>query len=603
MTPPTSYIIDPESGRRRGPEQFATFAASTTGLFPIPGIRSIEHAVLVSRYEGRLPIASTTQLADGWLIPHVDGAQLRWTTDPAPTANDLPVAAMVELAMGRGAAFAQSTGVFELTHVESGATVRFSLDGRDRVFDRGDGLRLAVAVGRHLTDWEGRGVTLDEAIRDDSEVLTGFGAIVVPAERVRAGEPLTFDLRPVGHRESAHWVRIGLPQEWFRHDDFTPALEVARRPPVRPSAGGFQLLHGDLHNHSATGATGERRPEPCGTGSRESLFEFARDVAALDFFCLSEHDWQIDEQQWRELEEMTDAWYEPERFITIPGFEWTNPAYGHRNVYYRELGGGFMPSSPVRPDANLIDDQIPDPSDLWRFLAQRDVPAITVPHHMSAASFPLQVTAFHDPAMDRVAEIYSNWGDSLEHDPGFTHYAQRVPGLEFTKAIHDGYRIGFIASSDSHDGYPGLSQGTPHRRHLFHTRGSGLAGVWVDEPTREAVFDALVARRTYAVTGGRLSLWTETNGAAMGADGSIGLGDRATVRVDVGSSTIASATLYRNGVPIVSDDRRRHGTFELTDPDVAEQGVIDDVVSYFVRVDTTAGERAWSSPTWLTTEP
>ena len=363
------------------------------------------------------------------------------------------------------------------------------------------------------------------------------------------------------------------------------------------------MLHGDLHNHSATGATGERRPEPCGTGSRESLFEFARDVAALDFFCLSEHDWQIDEQQWRELEEMTDAWYEPERFITIPGFEWTNPAYGHRNVYYRESGGGFMPSSPVRPDANLIDDQIPDPSDLWRFLAQRDVPAITVPHHMSAASFPLQVTAFHDPAMDRVAEIYSNWGDSLEHDPGFTHYAQRVPGLEFTKAIHDGYRIGFIASSDSHDGYPSLSQSTPHRRHLFHTRGSGLAGVWVDEPTREAVFDALVARRTYAVTGGRLSLWTETNGVVMGADGSIGLGDRATVRVDVGSSTIASATLYRNGVPIVSDDRRRHGTFELTDPDVAEQGVIDDVVSYFVRVDTTAGERAWSSPTWLTTEP
>ena len=369
--------------------------------------------------------------------------------------------------------------------------------------------------------------------------------------------------------------------------------------PARPRSGDLSLLVGDLHNHSATGALGRERPEPCGTGTRASLFEFARDVAALDVFCLSEHDWQIDDRQWHELEELTDAWYEPDRFVTIPGFEWTNPAYGHRNVYYRSAGGGFFPSSPVRPDANLIDGQIPDPTQLWRFLAAGAVPSLTIPHHMSAASFPLQIDAFHDPSHDRVAEIYSNWGDSLEHDPGFTQYAQRVDGMEFVRAVADGYRIGFIASSDSHDGYPGLSQGTPHRRHLYHQRGSGLAGIWATEATREAVFDALVARRTYAVTGGRMSLWVETDGAPMGSETTIAADERATVRVEVGGADVATTTLYRNGIPAQVHEPSGAGAFELHDDAPAAEVAADGAVSYFVRVDTTTGERAWSSPTWL----
>jgi hypothetical protein len=46
------------------------------------------------------------------------------------------------------------------------------------------------------------------------------------------------------------------------------------------------------------------------------LFAFARDIAGLDLFCLSEHDWQMNEEDWKELTATSDHFDEPGRFVT-----------------------------------------------------------------------------------------------------------------------------------------------------------------------------------------------------------------------------------------------------------------------------------------------
>lgn len=64
--------------------------------------------------------------------------------------------------------------------------------------------------------------------------------------------------------------------------------------------------------------------------------------------------------------------------------------------------------------------------------------------------------------------------------------------------------MGFIASTDDHLGYPGAW-------------GEGLAGIYAKDLSREALLEALWARRTIAVTGDRIGLVAKLNGDWMGS--------------------------------------------------------------------------------------
>jgi len=69
--------------------------------------------------------------------------------------------------------------------------------------------------------------------------------------------------------------------------------------------------------------------------------------------------------------------------------------------------------------------------------------------------------------------------------------------------LAEGHRVGVIASTDDHLGYPGAYR-------------QGLAAVKAVELSRAAIFDALRKRRTYAVTGDRIELDFSLNGRVMG---------------------------------------------------------------------------------------
>ncbi|MCH8960963.1 MAG: DUF3604 domain-containing protein [Bacteroidetes bacterium] len=55
----------------------------------------------------------------------------------------------------------------------------------------------------------------------------------------------------------------------------------------------------------------------------------------------------------------------------------------------------------------------------------------------------------------------------------------------------NGHRFGVIGSTDHHGGYPG-------------SHGDGRVAVWASNLTREAIWEALLARRVYADTGDKI---------------------------------------------------------------------------------------------------
>jgi hypothetical protein len=73
-------------------------------------------------------------------------------------------------------------------------------------------------------------------------------------------------------------------------------------------------------------------------------------------------------------------------------------------------------------------------------------------------------------------------------------------------ALRQGLRVGFICATDDHSGRPGTSPPTAQPDFGHH---GGLAAVYARTNTREAIWEALRARRCYGTTGPRILLWTE----------------------------------------------------------------------------------------------
>src|SRR5690606_38707113 len=79
--------------------------------------------------------------------------------------------------------------------------------------------------------------------------------------------------------------------------------------------------------------------------------------------------------------------------------------------------------------------------------------------------------------------------------------------------------FGFVGSSDDHAGFPGAY-------------GEGLMAALVSEFSREGIFEAIRARRTYALTGDRIELDFTVEGAPMGATLEAGNSVEARFRVE-----------------------------------------------------------------------
>ncbi len=372
---------------------------------------------------------------------------------------------------------------------------------------------------------------------------------------------------------------------------FGPGGLEAESNPLQVSGHGGRVLWGDLQNHSAASD---------GSATPEEQFLYARDIAALDVMSLTDHDhWGMlfldrHAATWDQIRELTRRFHQPGRFVTLLGYEWTNWVHGHRHVLYFSDDGELYSS---------VDPAYDHPQELWQALRGRR--ALTIAHHSAGGPISTDWSIAPDPELEPVTEIVSVHGSSEALDsPSVIH--RPVPGNFVRDALSRGYRLGFLGSSDGHDGHPGLG-------HLASPSG-GLAAILAEELTREAVWEALRARRVYATSGPRILLRVSFGGYRMGADvpvsgrgdapreGDIvpprqrdivpGIGRHTLVTRAIAPGAIEQIDVIRSGEVMDSVDCRgeRECAFGAEIPDLVAGEYL------YVRAVQKDGGAAWSSP-------
>lgn len=275
-----------------------------------------------------------------------------------------------------------------------------------------------------------------------------------------------------------------------------------------------RIYWGDTHGHTGYAE---------GIGTLDFFMQFARDDARLDFVTHSEHDVWLDADEWRQTEEASLTYDEPGRFIPFLGWEWTRHTRfgGHHNVLFRSPGAHELVSSLEHPVL----------SELYQGLREiYDADEVLVIPHAHNPGDARQ----SDPLLEPLIEVMSMHGT-------FEWFMRSY--------LSNGHQVGFVAASDDHLSHPGYS--APNRNSLAQ-RG-GLGAVLAPRHTRDALFDAMKTRRTYATTGDRLILDVTLNGVGMGQRADYDTTRRLEGRV-IGTAPIESIVLFKNDEPVWQRD-------------------------------------------------
>lgn len=325
----------------------------------------------------------------------------------------------------------------------------------------------------------------------------------------------------------------GLTRRQFVGTSLAASLLAAARAQsqARDGDGGakYQLFWGDLHNHNAVGYA---------KGSLPRSIDNARQH--LDFFAFTGHaSWhdmpkmpgdrhmkwvrgfQVHADHWPKTRAMIrDA--NRDDFVALLGYEWHSSQFGDYCMIFPQ----------DQPDLFLPDHV----NKLLDFAQAKQ--ALAIPHHVAykqgwrGANF-----RYFRPSVSPLVEVFSEHGCSqavtapqpyIRHSMGGRDTANTIE-----RQLQKGLRFGFVASSDSHRGYPGAY-------------GEGVLGVWAQQLTARSLWEAFRAGRTYASTGERIVLDVTLNDRPMGSR-LPAVTDR---QIDVhvrGEDTVAMVELIRNG--------------------------------------------------------
>ena len=263
---------------------------------------------------------------------------------------------------------------------------------------------------------------------------------------------------------------------------------------------------------------------------------------------------------WTELNQVAEENNDPCSFTTFPAYEWSaSPKTNnlHRNILFLNA------EIPTRPISYF--DQ-PTPEQLWNALDEEcsgSCDYLSIPHNSNLsggrmfASFEqvsedglqeyARLRLEHEPLVEifqhkgasecspygpdeeclfeyvpfnnLIADRYNGWLTQKPSEQDFVRWALKE-GLVFEYHTElNPYRNGFVASTDTHLGTPGLVEEEMFVGHGGAGESSseglvdspyfnpgGLTGVWAVENTREAIFHALKNREVYGTSGPRIEL-------------------------------------------------------------------------------------------------
>lgn len=340
---------------------------------------------------------------------------------------------------------------------------------------------------------------------------------------------------------------------------FCSDKKTGEEPP--PAIGGYNVYMGHLHNHTRISD---------GTGTPIEAFEYARDMALMDFLGITDHAEKISPEEWQELGDAADLFSEDENFIAFRGFEWSSSSsYGHVSI--------IETTDFVRSDSPEIDTF----EELCAWLeGTKGVAFFNHPGRENDNG--TEFSHFKTAAADNFAGM-----ELWNKNNGFNEYFYNdgySPGDGngyYDEAIQSGWRIGAAGSGDDHHGTWGTAQ--PFRMAV-------LAGA----KTREEILGAIRARRFYSTLDRNLSMSFKLNGSEMGS--STGAGTYTLeISLDDGSpeDIFTGIDLVRNGI-VVSSWSPGEKKVTIT------QGITLSAGEYcYIVVRQSDGDEAVSSPVWI----
>lgn len=265
----------------------------------------------------------------------------------------------------------------------------------------------------------------------------------------------------------------------------------------------MNVYWGDIHNHCEISY---------GYGCLENALSLAR--GHLDFCSITGHaSWPdmpepigplkelVDyhkkgfeklRENWNTVVSALEAASIPHQFVTFHSCEMHSRKYGD----YHFLSPSKFPIVEVESPFDVLKELAP-------------LPVVAIPHHVAyPPGFRGVNWHFFNSEVSPVVEVYSKHGCGISDGspyPYFHDMGPRDSRSSVREGLGLGYQFGFLASTDHHAGYPG-------------SYGDGLAAVWASEKTREAIWEAILSRRTYAVTGDRIICRFQVNGVDMGGE-------------------------------------------------------------------------------------
>ena len=284
--------------------------------------------------------------------------------------------------------------------------------------------------------------------------------------------------------------------------------------------------------------------ETIGTNSIEDYFNYARNCSMLDIAAHQGNDFQVTDNFWSKINQTTKKYYEPDRFVTFPGYEWSGntPLGGDRNIYHKEEGGPIYRSShDLLPDEYSEYPAALTADDLFKRLKAPESFAFA---HVGGRYADVSM---HTDDIEVAMEIHSAWGtfEWLLED-----------------ALKLGHRIGICANSDGHKCRPGASYPGASK---FGSYG-GLTCVLAKKLDRDNIFNAMKARHFYATTGNRILLDIEvvTEDGRKAVMGDIIEARAAALNVKINGTAPIDYVEIHNGPEIIKT-LRPYGEEDLAD--------------------------------------
>jgi hypothetical protein len=329
---------------------------------------------------------------------------------------------------------------------------------------------------------------------------------------------------------------------------------------AQPSIGGFNVYYGHLHNHTSVSD---------GTGTPVQAYDYAKNVADLDFFGLAEHANLMSSTEWTTIKNAANTYNQDGVFTAFYGFEWTTFfSYGHVSVINTEdYCSNTSPTSSFTGLLTWLNARngiafFNHPG--WDIFALQEFNHFT--NSPSAKFVGMELWNDHDG----FSKYYSNNG----------YYSNDGNKGYFDEALVRGWKIGAAGSDDNHTS-------------TWGTATDWRVGVLANSLNRTEIMNAFLARRFFSTLDKNLSISFKINGSEMGSTISGGTWNAVIKASDVDGEVFDQVVLVKNGAVL--------NTWSpwVPLPEITQSIVCSKDDYFYVRVRQTDGNEAISSPIFI----